>query len=78
MKDHETGPALWASRDDAEQQAAYWRAHPVEARTDLDRFLPSVSDPPPMELEHYGQRFYLARFNAYRATYSTRPPPYEP
>jgi hypothetical protein len=78
MKGRETGPVLWASRDDAEHEVAYWRSRPVEARTELGRFLPGVSDPPPMEVEHDGQRFYLARLNAYRATYSNRPPPREP
>ena len=78
LKGRESGPAIWASRVDAERQAAYWRAHPVEARTDAGWFLPSVSDPPPMELEHGGQHFYLAHFNAYRATYSMQRPPHEP
>jgi hypothetical protein len=78
LKGHETGPVLWVSRDDAERQATYWRAHPVEARTETGWFLPSVSDPPPMELEHHGQRYYLARFNPYRATYSTQQPPADP
>ena len=78
MKGRETGPVRWASRDDAEHEVAYWRSRPVEGHTELGRFLPGVSDPPPMEVEHDGQRFYLARVNAYRATYSNRRPPREP
>lgn len=72
------GPALWASRDDAETMAAYWRDHPVEARRDDGWFLPNVSDPPPLEVEHDGRTYYLARFNAYQAVYSAQPPPAEP
>ena len=55
---------LWASRADAEAQADYWRVHPVEAHADDWSFHTSVSNPPPLDLQHQGRTYYLARFNA--------------
>jgi len=76
-KGRDYGPVCWASREEAEQQAAYWRDHPVEAHADNWWSLPAVSDPPPLDLEHQGQTYHLAQLNAYRALYSTDEPPHE-
>ncbi len=50
----------------------------LEARLDDSPHLPMVSDPPPAELDHRGRIYHLAHFNAYRALYSSLPPPPEP
>ncbi len=73
-------PRLWNSREEAEQTAASWRDRPVTARADDGpRYLTTrVTDPPPMELTHQGQTYYLAHFNAKRAIYSLQAPPPEP
>jgi hypothetical protein len=69
---------LWDTREAAEETAARWNASPVEAVTDEGGvFLPDVSDPPPLELHHDGQVYYLAHFNARRAVYSRQRPPAE-
>lgn len=72
-KGREHGPSVWASREAAEEQAAYWRAHPVEARADDWSFQTTVSDPPPLDLQHKGRTYFLAHFNAHRAVYSAEP-----
>jgi hypothetical protein len=69
---------LWGSRADAEAQAEYWRVHPVEAHADDWSFHTSVTDPPPLDLQHQGRTYYLARFNAHRAVYSADEPLREP
>ncbi|MFI5862177.1 hypothetical protein [Streptomyces sp. NPDC051546] len=78
---------LWASREQAQQMADALAEHRVEVRVRGAHALPEypygiqfppVGDPPPMELEHGGHTFYLARFNARRAVYSHLPPPAEP
>lgn len=69
---------LWDTREAAEKSAALCNATPVEAVDDSYGFLPFVSDPPPMELQHEGSTYYLARFNARRAVYSLKQPPAEP
>jgi hypothetical protein len=69
---------LWTTREAAEKSAAFCNASPVEAVTDDYRLLPAVSDPPPVELRHRGDTYYLAHFNAMRAVYSRQQPPSEP
>jgi hypothetical protein len=69
---------LWQTREEAEHQAEQWNTYPLEARLGVPGATIMVSDPPPMEMEHDGLRFYLARLNSRRATYSTTPPPTEP
>lgn len=75
-RDHEL--RLWDTLAEAEEQAAYWRDHPLDAHADDGSFLTGVSDPPPLDLQHEGQTYYLARFNAHRAVYSTIRPMREP
>ena len=69
---------LWGSRAEAEEQADYWRDHPVEAHADDWSFDTCVSDPPPLDLQHQGRTYYLAQFNARRAVYSADVPLREP
>jgi hypothetical protein len=76
-KGREYGPKAWASREEAEQQAAYWQAHPLSAHDVDGSFLTGVSDPPPLDLEPQGRSYYLAQFNAYRAISSAALPPRE-
>ncbi|MFD0276408.1 hypothetical protein ACFVHB_21240 [Kitasatospora sp. NPDC127111] len=76
------GGELWTA-EDAEHYLRYWALPRLEttvqrAGEDFSRTAPSVTDPPPMELEHEGTTYYLAHFNANRARYSTLPPPVEP
>ena len=67
----------WANRDDAEQQAAYWRDHPINAHADDWSFQTAVSDPPPLDLRKGGRTYYLAQLNASRAIHSAEEPPHE-
>jgi hypothetical protein len=69
---------LWATLAEAEEQAEYWRDHPVEVHADDGSFHTSVSNPPPLDLRHQGRIYYLAHFNAYRAVYSADEPLREP
>jgi len=75
---HHPWQDLWNSRAEAEEQAEYWRDHPIEAQADDGSFLTAVSDRPPLDLEHNGRSYYLAQFNAHRAVYSTIRPMQEP
>jgi hypothetical protein len=60
-------------------RAERWRDYPLEARATDGRwsFTTMVSDPPPQELTQEGRTYYLARLNAYQATYSAQAPPAE-
>jgi hypothetical protein len=79
----EWGP-LWKSREQAEYIAADWSRPLLDVvftnGHDLWRTgrMGMVLEPPPLEIEHDGQTYYLAHFNANRAVYSTLPPPPEP
>ena len=69
---------LWATRQQAEDVAAAWRALPLAARADDGSFTTAVTDPPPLQITRQGRIYYLAHFNAHRAVYSPHPPPAEP
>jgi hypothetical protein len=71
-------PRLWATREQAEDTAAAWRALPLAAHADDWSFTTAVADPPPLQITREGRTWYLAHFNAYRAVYSPRRPPAEP
>jgi hypothetical protein len=75
--DQDRGPELWQSHEEAEEFVRRWRPL-LPARFDDDPFSAQVADPPPLELERNGKTYYMAHFNARRATYSTQPPPEEP
>ena len=68
-------PRLWATRQQAEDIAAAWRALPLAARADDGSFTTVVTDPPPLQITREGRTYYLAHFNAHRAVYSPHPPP---
>jgi hypothetical protein len=70
-------PRLWSDRAEAEAAAERWNRPHLEARLDDSPHLPLVSDPPPAEFEYQGRIYHLAHFNAYRALYSSLPPPPE-
>jgi hypothetical protein len=69
---------LWATRQEAEDIAAVWRALPLAAHAEDWSFSTVVTDPPPMQIVRGGRMYYLAHFNAHRAVYSPHPPPAEP
>jgi hypothetical protein len=71
-------PRLWATRQEAEDIAAVWRALPLAAHAEDWSFSTVVTDPPPMQITREGRMYYLAHFNAHRAVYSPHPPPAEP
>ena len=71
-------PRLWATRQEAEDIAAVWRALPLAAHAEDWSFSTVVADPPPMQITREGRMYYLAHFNAHRAVYSPHPPPAEP
>ena len=71
-------PRLWATRQQAEDTAAAWRALPLAAHADDWSFTTAVPDPPPLQITREGRTWYLAHFNAHRAVYSPRRPPAEP
>ena len=43
-------PRLWATRQEAEDFAAAWRALPLAARADSGSFHTVVTDPPPLQM----------------------------
>jgi hypothetical protein len=71
-------PRLWATRQEAEDIAAAWRALPLAAHADDWSFTTAVADPPPLQITREGRTYYLAHFNAHRAVYSPHLPPAEP
>ena len=71
-------PRLWATRQEAEDIAAAWRALPLAAHADDGSFTTVVTDPPPLQITREGRTYYLAHFNAHRAVYSRHLPPAEP
>ncbi len=73
-RDH--APAMWPYREAVVQAAESWRDRPLDAWLDARWYL-AVPDPPPLEVSHDGQVYYLAHFNAYRAEYSSGLPPAE-
>jgi hypothetical protein len=71
-------PWLWNSRAQAQEYVDLWsHGKPLEGRLDDSTDRPPISDPPPPVLDHKGQTYHLAHFNAYRARYSVLPPPSE-
>ena len=71
-------PRLRATRQQAEDAAAAWRARPLAAHADDGSFTTMVTDPPPLQITREGRTWYLAHFNAHRALYSPHLPPAEP
>ena len=71
-------PRLWATRQQAGDIAAAWRALPLAAHADDWSFTTAVADPPPLQITREGRTYYLAHLNAHRAVYSRHPPPAEP
>ena len=71
-------PRLWATRQEAGDIAAAWRALPLAAHADDWSFTTVVADPPPLQITREGRTYYLAHFNAHRAVYSRHLPPAEP
>ena len=71
-------PRLRATRQQAEDAAAAWRALPLAAHADDGSFTTMVTDPPPLQITREGRTWYLAHFNAHRALYSPHLPPAEP
>lgn len=69
---------LWPNRDDIARLALEWNTFPLEARFDDSSALVMVTDPPPLELDRGGRRYFLARLDGRRASYSSQPPPTEP
>jgi len=70
----------WKDRESSECWATCWNSQTIKAYFDRQhhRSAGTVADPPPIEVERDGVRFYLAHFNARRAWYSSKPPPIEP
>jgi hypothetical protein len=71
-------PRLRATRQEAEDIAAVWRALPLAAHAEDWSFSTVVAAPPPMQITREGRTYYLAHFNAHRAISSPHPPPAEP
>src|SRR5271166_5181772 len=67
-------PRLRATRQQAEDIAAAWRALPLAAHAD-DWSFTVVADPPPLQITREGRTYYLAHLNAHRAVYSRHLPP---
>jgi hypothetical protein len=71
-------PRVWATRQEAEDIAAAWRALPLAAHADDGSFTTVVADPPPLQITRQGRTWYLTHFNAHRAVYSPHLPSAEP
>ena len=52
---------LWATRHEAEDIAAAWRALPLAAHADDESFTTVVADPPPLQITREGRIYYLAQ-----------------
>jgi hypothetical protein len=72
-----TTPRMWLTRQEAEQFAAMWGEPTMPAHLPDAPHWIQVPDPPPMTITNSGRIYYLAHFNANRATYSADPPPAE-
>ena len=60
-------PRVWATRQEAGDIAAAWRALPLAAHADDGSFTTVVADPPPLQITRQGRTWYLTHFNAHRA-----------